>query len=114
MILGMDHCGLPAQTEPGLTEAGFDPLTALEKWVEDGVAPDSVLATKADKDGNVLWTRLLCAFPKKRCIGERATPRTPPTIAASRVERRKMPSPRTQVAIALGFLNGRSCAAVDP
>ena len=47
MIPGMDHCGLPVQTGRGITEAGFDPLTALEKWVEDGVAPDSVLATKA-------------------------------------------------------------------
>ena len=64
MIPGMDHCGLPAQTGPGITEAGFDPLTALEKWVEDSVAPDSVLATKTDKDGNVLWTRPLCAFPQ--------------------------------------------------
>jgi hypothetical protein len=25
MIPGMDHCGLPAQTERGITEAGFDP-----------------------------------------------------------------------------------------
>jgi hypothetical protein len=53
------------QAGPGITEAGFDPLTALEKWVEDGVAPDSMLATKADKDGRLLWTRPLCAFPKK-------------------------------------------------
>ena len=65
MIPGMDHCGLSGQTGPGITEAGFDPLSALEKWVENGVAPDSMLATKADKDGNVLWTRPLCAFPKK-------------------------------------------------
>jgi Tannase and feruloyl esterase len=65
MVPGMDHCGLPGQTGPGITEAGFDPLAALEKWVEDGVAPDSMLATKADKDGNVLWTRPLCAFPRK-------------------------------------------------
>jgi pimeloyl-ACP methyl ester carboxylesterase len=65
MIPGMDHCGLPGQAGPGITEAGFDPLTALEKWVEDGVVPDSMLATKADKDGRLLWTRPLCAFPKK-------------------------------------------------
>jgi hypothetical protein len=25
MIPGMDHCGLPAQTRRGITEAGFDP-----------------------------------------------------------------------------------------
>lgn len=64
MIPGMDHCGLPGQAGPGITETGFDPLTALEQWAEDGVAPDSMLATKADKDGKVLWTRPLCAFPK--------------------------------------------------
>ena len=51
MIPGMDHCGLPGQAGPGITEAGFDPLTALEKWVEDGVAPDSMLATKARCNG---------------------------------------------------------------
>ena len=61
----MDHCGIPTQAGPGITEAGFDPLTALEKWVEEGVAPDNMLATKKDKDGKVLWTRPLCAFPKK-------------------------------------------------
>ena len=49
MIPGMDHCGLLAQTGPGITDAGFDSLTALEKWIEDGVARDSVLATTADK-----------------------------------------------------------------
>lgn len=65
MIPGMDHCGNPGQAGPGITEAGFDPVGALEKWVEDGVAPDSLLGTKADKDGKVLWTRQLCAFPKK-------------------------------------------------
>jgi len=65
MIPGMDHCGIPGQAGPGITEAGFDPVGALEKWVEDGVAPDSMLATKTDNDGHVLWTRPLCAFPHK-------------------------------------------------
>jgi feruloyl esterase len=64
MIPGMDHCGLPTQAGPGITEAGFDPLTALEKWVEEGAAPDSLLATKMDKEGKTLWTRPLCAYPK--------------------------------------------------
>jgi len=40
-------------------------LTALEKWVEHGVAPDSLLGTKTDKEGNVLWTRPLCPYPKQ-------------------------------------------------
>ena len=65
MIPGMDHCGIPGQAGPGITEAGFNPVSALEKWVEDGAAPDSMLATKTDKDGKVLWTRPLCPMPKK-------------------------------------------------
>jgi len=65
MIPGMDHCGLPNQPGPGITEAGFDPLTALEKWVEDGVAPESLLGTKMDKDGKVQWTRPLCPYAKQ-------------------------------------------------
>jgi feruloyl esterase len=62
MIPGMDHCGL--QPGPGITQMEFDPLTALEKWVEEGVAPDVLLATKKDKDGKTLWTRPLCTYPK--------------------------------------------------
>jgi len=65
MIPGMDHCGLPAQPGPGITEAGFDPLTALEKWVEDGVPPDSLIATKTDRDGKILWTQPVCPHPRK-------------------------------------------------
>jgi pimeloyl-ACP methyl ester carboxylesterase len=65
MIPGMDHCGLLGQTGPGITETGFDPLTALEKWVEHGIAPDSMLATKTDAANSTLWTQPLCAFPKK-------------------------------------------------
>jgi feruloyl esterase len=65
MIPGMDHCGLPRQSGPGITDAGFDPLTALEKWVEDSVPPDRLVATKTDKDGKVLWTRPLCPHPKQ-------------------------------------------------
>ena len=42
-----------------------------------------MLATKTDKDGNVLGGRS-ARFHKKRCIEERATPRTPQTIAARR------------------------------
>ncbi|MBR0797016.1 tannase/feruloyl esterase family alpha/beta hydrolase [Bradyrhizobium jicamae] len=65
MIPGMDHCGIPGQAGPGITEAGFDPVSALEKWVEDGVAPDTLVATKTDKEGKVLWTRPLCPYPRK-------------------------------------------------
>jgi feruloyl esterase len=62
MIPGMDHCGL--QPGPGITEAGFDPLSALERWVEEGQAPEQLIATKTDAAGAVLWRRPLCPYPR--------------------------------------------------
>ena len=43
----------------------FDALTALDAWVEKGVAPDKILA-KARMKPDVPWpgrTRPLCPFP---------------------------------------------------
>jgi feruloyl esterase len=57
MVPGMQHCG----GGPGATT--FDGLTALERWVEGGERPESILATKI-VDGAVEETRPLCAYPK--------------------------------------------------
>jgi hypothetical protein len=61
LVPGMDHCGLTPG--PGITQAGFDPLTALEQWVEEGKAPASLLATKTDAQGRQLWQRPICPYP---------------------------------------------------
>jgi hypothetical protein len=42
---------------------GFDPLTALEKWVEIGKPPESIFTTKNDDAGKVLSTRPVCPYP---------------------------------------------------
>ena len=64
MIPGMDHCGM--REGPGIDRKdGFDPLTALELWVEMGEAPESILTTKYDDDGIVLWTRPVCPYPQR-------------------------------------------------
>jgi feruloyl esterase len=63
MVPAMGHCGVEPEG-PGITAAGFDPLTALERWVEEGIAPDSLLTTKTDTDGKVLWTRPVCPHPQ--------------------------------------------------
>jgi feruloyl esterase len=46
----------------------FDPLTALEGWVEQGIGPDSIIATKFANDNpqrGVLRTMPLCKFPEQ-------------------------------------------------
>jgi hypothetical protein len=63
MVPGMQHCG----GGPGPNVfGGID--AALERWVEEGVAPDQILATKynsgSDPASGVLRTRPLCAYPK--------------------------------------------------
>ena len=56
LVPGMGHCGGGAQTLDR-----FDMLDAIVKWVEDGQAPDSVVATgRAYPDRS----RPLCAYPK--------------------------------------------------
>ncbi len=59
---GMHHCsGGPG---PNL----FDTLTALENWVEKGIGPDSIVATKFNGDNpanGVARTMPLCKFPEE-------------------------------------------------
>lgn len=60
MVPGLYHCS----GGPGPNT--FDALTPLVKWVEAGVAPETILATKfvADTPPAVQMTRPLCVFPK--------------------------------------------------
>jgi feruloyl esterase len=55
MIPGMDHCGLGVDL--GITNRSIDPLSALENWVEEGEAPDSLFMKKYAPDGKVMWSR---------------------------------------------------------
>jgi feruloyl esterase len=56
MIPGMEHCG------GGLGADDFDKISVLEQWVEDGVAPDKIIASHS-KNGVVDMTRPLCPYP---------------------------------------------------
>jgi feruloyl esterase len=75
MVPGMQHCG----GGPGPNSFGqrgnappFDPAhniySALEQWVEKGVAPGTIIATKYVDDSNpaqgVKMTRPLCTYPQ--------------------------------------------------
>jgi feruloyl esterase len=62
MVPGMLHCG------GGPGPNSFDTLTALENWVEHGVAPEGIVATKYVNDNPALGvarTMPLCKFPEK-------------------------------------------------
>jgi feruloyl esterase len=58
MAPGMGHCN----GGPGPNT--LDALSALETWVEKGVAPEQIIATRRRTDGSVERMRPLCVYPK--------------------------------------------------
>lgn len=72
MVPGMDHCiggtgpdrfGGAGDDAPRV-DAQHDLLSALEEWVERGIAPQQVVATQVI-DGKVTRTRPLCPHPQR-------------------------------------------------
>jgi feruloyl esterase len=78
MVPGMAHCaGGPGATNfstatrdsaPPVSDAQHDMAIALQDWVEHGVAPERLIATKFDEeqgpDRHVLFQRPLCVYPE--------------------------------------------------
>ena len=74
MVPGMAHCaGGPGAThfstatrdsEPPVSDAQHDMAVALQEWVERGVAPDALIATRLDNNRQTLFQRPLCVYPK--------------------------------------------------
>jgi feruloyl esterase len=58
MVPGMLHCS------GGTGPANFDTLAALEKWVEQGIAPDRLIGSHLT-NGAVDRTRPLCPYPQE-------------------------------------------------
>ena len=57
LIPGMGHCYGGAGCDT------FDKLAIIDNWVEHGVAPQRIVASKIE-DGKVVRTRPLCAWPQ--------------------------------------------------
>jgi feruloyl esterase len=57
MVPGMFHCG------GGVGTSTFDALTTVVDWVENGTAPQSMLASRL-VDGKAVRTRPLCPYPQ--------------------------------------------------
>ena len=74
IVPGMGHCGsgeVPndfGQWVRPNADPEHSMLKALERWVESGVRPTSIIATQWTKDGDaasgVLRTRPLCPYPQ--------------------------------------------------
>jgi feruloyl esterase len=58
LLPGVAHCG------GGVGPDQADFLTALERWREDGVAPDRIVATRPEGRGRTAMTRPLCPHPQ--------------------------------------------------
>jgi feruloyl esterase len=68
MAPGMAHCS------GGPGPDSVDALTALESWVERGVAPETIEAVRKRADGSVERSRPLCVYPKvARWLGRGST-----------------------------------------
>jgi feruloyl esterase len=59
LVPGMQHCS----GGPGPSK--FDTISALEQWVERGVAPDRIVASHVSSAGGVDRTRPLCPYPQE-------------------------------------------------
>ena len=57
MMPGVGHCS------GGPGPDTIDPITAIESWVEKGVAPEKLIATKIES-GKVVRERPLCIYPR--------------------------------------------------
>jgi feruloyl esterase len=68
----MYHCaGGPATDQFGgaggdapIVDPRHDLLSALDAWVDKGIAPQSIIASKK-RDGKVVRTRPLCPYPQQ-------------------------------------------------
>lgn len=58
MMPGVFHCG------GGVGPACFDPLAQLIPWVEQGKAPEAIVAAQVAEGGKVVRTRPLCPYPQ--------------------------------------------------
>jgi feruloyl esterase len=73
MVPGMQHCGggpgpnnFGAFVSATPSDAQHDMSVAIERWVEQGVAPDQIIATKRQGDAKspIIRTRPLCPYPQ--------------------------------------------------
>jgi len=94
MIPGMAHCG----GGPGISE--FDKMNVIVRWVEEGKAPDVIIASRKASDGTE-QTQTLCPYPlvaRRKDSGSRDASESACALAPEvvpRAEVRAKPRPAT-------------------
>jgi feruloyl esterase len=81
LVGGMGHCGGgTGATNFGnqggsapVTDADHDLLAALDRWVEQGMAPERIVASRV-VNGETVRTRPLCPYPQKAVYTGRGSP----------------------------------------
>jgi feruloyl esterase len=83
MVPGMAHCSGGAGPNAfgnfvngPILDAEHDALKALERWVEEGIAPDQIIATKYVNDipPRIAFQRPLCPYPQRSEYDGRGDP----------------------------------------
>ena len=60
MVPGHGHCW----EKPGQVADDFNPLVVIDRWVESGKAPDSVVARLKSESADIERSRKLCPYPQ--------------------------------------------------
>jgi feruloyl esterase len=102
MAPGLQHCTLgPGPNSFGQTllgppgDAEHDISSALERWVEKGVAPEKIVATKYQNDSDpgqgVRMTRPLCPYPQVAAYDGTGNPNDAASFICAESDKQKGP-----------------------
>jgi feruloyl esterase len=88
---GVQHCGggpgadnIGASSASTSTDPGRNARIALENWVENGTAPEALIAAKGDEAGHApAMTRLLCPYPQSAKYNGRGDPKSANSYACA-------------------------------
>jgi feruloyl esterase len=106
MVPGMWHCsggpganafgGLNQLFPPKPGDPRDDALAALTKWVENGAAPDTIIATKYVNDvpaQGIAFQRPLCQYPRHAAYSGAGDPKDPASFECVRNENDRILAP---------------------
>ena len=97
-LLSAVPCAGPYHCQGGPGPTALDVQGALERWLEQGVAPDTITATKYREDkphDGVAISRALCPYPKRAHYNGAGDPAEQSSFSCSEGARYPSPLPST-------------------